>query len=319
MSTFQIKAKNQKTKRNTTRTSSKKGEDVELLFTILPPATKKKKKRSRKEETESESEESEEYETEEEEEEDSDEEYEDEDETEDESEEEEEEDSDEEYEEEEEEDEDETEEETGSEKSSKSDKPNKSTKKKSDMNESEYYEQLSKFMKELRNSHNIKNKNVAKEVKKFESEVLKKKKKSEKSKKKKNIKKYMKLVSNKHTINDLKFFKESLSCKEQEQMIESLESVSKLTNISKPYRIQLLESEHIPDKFKAIAMKKINAMKVIQKAVENIIKLKCWIDTFMRIPFGEIRTLPITRDNTKEEIQEYISEKSTNSDMLFTE
>ena len=298
------KSKNKK--KNTTRTSSKKGEDVELLFTILPPATKKKKKRSRKEETESESEESEEYETEEEEE-DSDEEYEDEDETEDESEEEEEEDSDEEYEEEEEEDEDETEEETGSEKSSKSDKPNKSTKKKSDMNESEYYEQLSKFMKELRNSHNIKNKNVAKEVKKFESEVLKKKKKSEKSKKKKNIKKYMKLVSNKHTINDLKFFKESLSCKEQEQMIESLESVSKLTNITKPYRIQLLESEHIPDKFKAIAMKKINAMKVIAEGGGEYHKLKCWIDTFMRIPFGEIRTLPITRDNTKEEIQEYIS------------
>ena len=46
------------------------------------------------------------------------------------------------------------------------------------MNESEFYEQLSKFMKELRNSHNIKNKNVAKEVKKFESEVLKKRKRA---------------------------------------------------------------------------------------------------------------------------------------------
>ena len=78
--------------------------------------------------------------------------------------------------------------------------------------------------------------------------------------------------------------------KEQEQMIESLESVSKLTNISKPYRIQLLESEHIPDKFKAMVMKKINAMKVIAEGGGEYHKLKCWIDTFMRIPFGEIRT-----------------------------
>jgi ATP-dependent Lon protease len=54
-------------------------------------------------------------------------------------------------------------------------------------------------------------------------------------------------------------------------------------------------------------MKKINAMKVIAEGGGEFHKLKHWIDTFMRIPFGEIQTLPITRDNSKEEIQEYIS------------
>ena len=90
-------------------------------------------------------------------------------------------------------------------------------------------------------------------------------------------------------------------------MIESLENVSKLTSVAKPYRIQLLESVHIPDKFKAVAMKKINTMKAIAEGGGEYHKLKSCVDTFMRIPFGEIKSLPITKDNTKEEIKEYIS------------
>tara|TARA_B100001094_G_scaffold57277_1_gene52766 strand:- start:11677 stop:13704 length:2028 start_codon:yes stop_codon:yes gene_type:complete len=322
------KIQNQKSKR---KSCSKKAEDLELLFTILPPPkskkqSKKSKRRSKKDETETEEEDSEEddeqeeeeseEETEEEsesdEEEDSDEEYEDEHDSDEDSEEDESEEDDEEYEEEEEEedeDEDEEEEEEEEEDDSEKSKQQKSNsnKGKSDLSESEFYEKASVFINNLRNNHKIKNKNVAKEVKKFEKDVLKKKKKDERSKKKKNIKQYMKLVSNKHSINDLKFFKETLSCKEQEQMIESLESISKLANVTKPYRIQLLETKHIPDKFKAIAMKKINAMKVIAEGGGEYHKLKCWVDTFMRIPFGEIRSLPITKQNTKEEIQEYIS------------
>jgi len=307
-------------KKSSTKSTSKKRDDYEMMFTILPPSSNNKKKRHKKkvEESESESEEDEDYETEE----DEDEDYETEEESEDEEEseedcedeeseeeesEEEEEDEDEEDEEDETEDEEETSSDNSEKNANKSDKQNKSNKEKSDMNESEYYEQLSKFMKELRNNNKIKNKNVSKEVKKFESEVLKKKKKSENNKKRKNIKKYMGLISNKNTINDLKFFKESLTCKEQEKMIESLENVSKLTSVAKPYRIQLLESVHIPDKFKAVAMKKINTMKAIAEGGGEYHKLKSWVDTFMRIPFGEIKSLPITKDNTKEEIKEYIS------------
>lgn len=325
------KLKKTKNKRkNQTKSTSKKGDDLELLFTILPPSSKNKNKRAKKEssasesesedidETEDEEDSDEDYEEEEdddsdedyedeEEDDDSDEDYEDEEEDEDEEEEEEVEEEEEEEDEEDEEEEEVEEEETNSEKSAKGKNTNKMNKSKDALNESEFYEITSKFIANLRKNHEIKDKHLAKEVKKFETEFLKKKKKSEKTKKKKNIKKYMKLVSNKHVINDLKFFKETLTCKEQEKMIKSLESVSKMTNITKPYRIQLLESEHIPDKFKAIAIKKINSMKVIAEGGGEYHKLKCWIDTFMRIPFGEIRTLPITKNNTKEEIKEYIS------------
>ena len=117
------------------------------------------------------------------------------------------------------------------------------------------------------------------------------------------------MISNKNMINDVKFFKTSMTYKEQQRMLEELEKVKELTQIDKPYRIQLLENSNIPDKFKAIALKKINAMKVIADGGGEYNKLKNWIDTFMRIPFGKYETLPVTKKNTKEEIHEYM-EKS---------
>lgn len=107
-------------------------------------------------------------------------------------------------------------------------------------------------------------------------------------------------------INDVKFFKTSMSYKEQEHMLEELEKVKELTEIDKPYRIQLLENKEIPDKFKAIALKKINAMKVIADGGGEYNKLKNWIDTFMRIPFGKYDTLPVKKDDPKEKIHEYM-------------
>ena len=304
--------KNKKMKKRGKKSSTKRGEDIELMFTILPPP-KKNKKSSKKEHTESESEEEDdEYETEEdEEEEESGEDYEDEEEdssSEEEDEEDEEyEDEDSEEEDEEEDEDEEEEEEEDEEDETNSEKSSKSNKDKNTLSESEFYELAAKFIEKLRENNKIKDKHVKKEVKKFETQFLKKKKKSEKTKKRKNIKKYMSLVSSKHTINDLKFFKESLSCKEQEKMLESLKDMNKLTNVTRPYRIQLLEMNKIPNKFKAIAMKKINAMKVIAEGGGEFHKLKHWVDTFMRIPFDEIKTLPITKDNTKDEIKEYIT------------
>ena len=89
-------------------------------------------------------------------------------------------------------------------------------------------------------------------------------------------------------------------------MLEELEKVKELTEIDKPYRIQLLENKEIPDKFKAIALKKINAMKVIADGGGEYNKLKNWIDTFMRIPFGKYDTLPVKKDDPKEKIHEYM-------------
>ena len=199
--------------------------------------------------------------------------------------------------------EDETEEETSeNEEENKIISKTSSKKKKTD---EEIYEELKHSIKKVM-SYDIENKKTRKQIKEFNKTISKMHKKVDKKKKQKNSKEYMKLISNKKTMNDLKFFREKLTASQQEKMIDNLQKVNKLTNIDKPYRLKLLECENIPDEFKGVAMKKINAMKVIAEGGGEYHKLKCWIDTFLRIPFDKISTLPINKSDTKEQIQKYI-------------
>ena len=61
----------------------------------------------------------------------------------------------------------------------------------------------------------------------FAKKLKKKQQKYEKKKKSKNLKKYMNLISNKHLISDIKFFKNTMSAKEQEKVLEELETIKK--------------------------------------------------------------------------------------------
>ena len=149
-------------------------------------------------------------------------------------------------------------------------------------------------------------KKIKQEFVQFEKQLKRQKEKKDKRQKGKNVGRYMKLVSNKNLINDVKFFKESLTLKEQESMIIELEKVKSVTRIDKPYRIQLLENENIPNHFKAIALKKINAMKLIADGGGEYNKLKNWIDNFMRIPFNVVSTLPISKTDPQEKIHEFM-------------
>ena len=149
-------------------------------------------------------------------------------------------------------------------------------------------------------------KKIKQEFVQFEKQLKRQKEKKDKRQKGKNVGRYMKLVSNKNLINDVKFFKESLNLKEQESMIIELEKVKSVTRIDKPYRIQLLENENIPNHFKAIALKKINAMKLIADGGGEYNKLKNWIDNFMRIPFNVVSTLPISKTDPQEKIHEFM-------------
>ena len=169
----------------------------------------------------------------------------------------------------------------------------------------EIYNELNKVIKKIL-SYDIENKKTRKGIYEFNKTVSKMHKKVDRKKKSKNSKEYMKMISNKTTMNDVKFFKDKLTHSEQRKIINNLKSVNKLTTIDKPYLLKLLECENIPDDFKGIAMKKINALKVITESGGEYHKLKCWIDTFLRIPFGKISTLPINKTDSKESIQKYI-------------
>ena len=118
------------------------------------------------------------------------------------------------------------------------------------------------------------------------------------------------MVSNEQNTNDIEFFKNSLNDSEQKKTLKKMEEINKLTNIEKPYRLQLLGCENTPVNFKAVAMKKINAMNSLAEGGGEYHKLKYWIDAFLRIPFGKISRLPITKNDSREDIQKYIEESA---------
>ena len=109
----------------------------------------------------------------------------------------------------------------------------------------------------------------------------------------------------------MRFFKEKLSLTQQKSLLKELDEINKFTVVDKPYRIQLLEALQIPNKFKAIALKKINSMKVIASGGGEYSKLKNWVDNFLQIPFGRISTLPVSLSDPPEKIHEFM-EKSEN-------
>ena len=132
-----------------------------------------------------------------------------------------------------------------------------------------------------------------KEFKKYEKE----KEKQETRVKNKNIKKYSKLSSFK-PMSDDKYFS-NLSLEQQSQIISSLELITQIN--PKPLRIRILESP-MPNEYKVHALKKIQAMDQLSE-LENgeFHKTKQWVDTFMEIPFGEYKDLPVSmRDGVEQ-------------------
>ena len=75
-------------------------------------------------------------------------------------------------------------------------------------------------------------------------------------------------------------------------MIEHLKEINSYADISKPYRMTLIES-NIPLKYKSSAMSKINALLYTDPGSGEYYKNKNWVDTFMSIPFGIYKTLPV--------------------------
>ena len=63
--------------------------------------------------------------------------------------------------------------------------------------------------------------------------------------------------------------------------------------VDKPYKLQLLDAD-IPINYKSIAYKKINTLKSSEIGGGEMFKLKQWVDTFMQIPFGKYKKLPVS-------------------------
>ena len=141
-----------------------------------------------------------------------------------------------------------------------------------------------------------KDSSMAKQMLDIAEESMKESKKKQESKIKKtqqrNLRVFRKTIRDKNVMNDFVFF-EKMEVEDQKKIIKELREINKITRVEKPYRLTLLESD-MPPLFKGAAMKKINSLRYMDPGSGEYYKIKNWIDTFMRIPFGKYNTLPVS-------------------------
>ena len=186
------------------------------------------------------------------------------------------------------------------------------------------YEKNEEIMEELEELIKLKNGKGSTAMKKKFNDLCKAKEKKDEKKKKmkeelekvKNCRKLRKLMNERRTNNDYKFFKD-MNIDSQRKILIKLKAVNDFSSIEKPYRISLLESD-IPIEFKANAIKKINMLEFMDPGSGEYYKIKNWVDTFMRIPFGKHQNLPITIDDGQDKCQEFMENaKKTLDDAVY--
>ena len=131
-------------------------------------------------------------------------------------------------------------------------------------------------------------------LKQCKSEVkrqIEKKERKEEKQKEKNERIFRKIIKNKNLLDDYQYFVK-LDIEEQKKIIKQVKEMNHIMKIDKPYRLSLIESD-IPAIFKVTAMKKLTSLKNMDPSSGEYCKIKNWVDTFMRIPFGKTENLPI--------------------------
>ena len=116
---------------------------------------------------------------------------------------------------------------------------------------------------------------------------------------------FKKIIRDKNTMNDLAFFNK-LDVVQQKTIIKELREINNDIRVEKPYRMTLLESS-MPRLFKSAAIKKISMLKHMEPGSGEYYKIKNWVDTFMRIPFGKYLTLPIQYEDGIDTCHEFMA------------
>jgi ATP-dependent Lon protease len=138
-----------------------------------------------------------------------------------------------------------------------------------------------------------------------EARFLKKEELKNKKKKIENTKKLKTLLRERDVMNDLQYFNEKMTVAEQESALQQIEEIKKHNDITKPYRLTLLDAS-IPSQYKAIAYRKISSLRNMEPGGGDYYKMKNWVDTFMQIPFGKYKNLPITIEDGVEKCHAFM-------------
>jgi ATP-dependent Lon protease len=169
-------------------------------------------------------------------------------------------------------------------------------------------EAILKSLKEIEEK-NKGNKIISECIKVCEKELKDKKKKQEKKitkTKEKHERIFRRVIRDKNTMNDFAFFNK-LDVVEQKKIIKEVREINKITRVEKPYRLTLLEAD-IPPIFKAAAMKKINSLRYMEPGSGEFYKIKNWVDTFMRVPFGKFNSLPVSISDGIDKCHDFMSD-----------
>ena len=138
-----------------------------------------------------------------------------------------------------------------------------------------------------------------------EARFLKKEELKSKQRKIENTKKLKTLLRERDVMNDLQYFNEKMTVAEQESALLQIEEIKKHNDITKPYRLTLLDAT-IPSQYKAIAYRKISSLRNMEPGGGDYYKMKNWVDTFMQIPFGQYKNLPITIEDGVEKCHAFM-------------
>jgi len=168
-----------------------------------------------------------------------------------------------------------------------------------------------------KDKNNKEMKAIIKDFEEREKKYNKKEKKRTKKIRNTNTEKFQKVIKEKNSLNDAKFFRNKLTIQEQEKVLKEVEELKKHMEIDKPYRLTLIESD-IPVIYKSIAFKKINTLKYMDEGGGEYYKIKNWVDTFMQIPFGKYKNIPLTINDGVDKCHEFMeNSKKTLDDAVY--
>ena len=151
------------------------------------------------------------------------------------------------------------------------------------------------------------------EMKQKQADIERQLRNDEKKRDKLNVKEFKTLLRKKNSTNDLRYFRRHMTSAEQQKVITDLKQIHAVSIIQKPYRLSLLETD-IPIAFKAIAMRKINSLRHMEPGCGEYYKVKNWVDTFMKIPFGKTKNLPLTIEDGLARCSEFMEASKTTLD-----
>lgn len=112
--------------------------------------------------------------------------------------------------------------------------------------------------------------------------------------------------------NDMDYFKK-LPDKEKKKYLSTIESIENSENVEKPKLLKIIESDTSFSN-KSVIINKIQNFESLPPFNGEYFKLKSWVNTINKIPFGIYKNPPVTHSSNKDEIKKYLKNVKSHMD-----